>query len=368
MSVKVRKFRTGGWEVDLNVLLPSGERFRERRKFSGTSKSAAQRWGEERERHVLIFGPPQPEKELPTFKEFADRFMTDHVRANGLKPGGVKHKETLLRCHLIPAFGDRPLDSITNADVQRLKDNLRQQKPKSINNTLTVLNTMLKKAVEWDVIERMPCTVRLLKAHSGSIDFFEFGEFDQLIAAAEQCDWQTHLIVLLGGQAGLRSGEMRALRRSDVNFATGKIRVERNEWRGQITTTKSGRIRYVPMTTELASALHRYRHVRGELVLYRHGGQPLTEASVRAATDRAARVAELRRKGPHMLRHTFCSHLAMKGVPVRAIQELAGHQSITTTMRYMHLSPSALDSAIKMLERAKGPTRGDILETDVQHA
>jgi integrase len=154
----------------------------------------------------------------------------------------------------------------------------------------------------------------------------------------------------------------------DVNFATGKLQIEHSEWQGQVTATKSGRVRYVPMTTELAGALRSYRHTRGELVLYRDDETPLTEAVVRAATDRAARVAGLRRKGPHMLRHTFCSHLAMKGVPVRAVQELAGHQTITTTMRYMHLSPSALDSAIQMLERVPMLGRGDILETNAQRA
>ena len=58
----------------------------------------------------------------------------------------------------------------------------------------------------------------------------------------------------------------------------------------------------------------------------------------------------LREIGWHDLRHTFCSHLAMKGAPVRAIQELAGHASIQTTQRYMHLAPSATRSAIDLLE------------------
>ncbi|MGH7437023.1 MAG: tyrosine-type recombinase/integrase [Polyangiaceae bacterium] len=56
----------------------------------------------------------------------------------------------------------------------------------------------------------------------------------------------------------------------------------------------------------------------------------------------------------HKLRHTFCSHLAMRGAPAKAIQELAGHADLSTTLRYMHLSPSALDAAIKLLDRATG--------------
>jgi len=49
-------------------------------------------------------------------------------------------------------------------------------------------------------------------------------------------------------------------------------------------------------------------------------------------------------------RHTFCSHLARRGAPARAIQELAGHHDLGTTQRYMQLSPAALDAAIRLLE------------------
>ena len=64
---------------------------------------------------------------------------------------------------------------------------------------------------------------------------------------------------------------------------------------------------------------------------------------------RVARRANVR-PGVHILRHTFCSHLAMRGAPARAIQELAGHQDLDTTQRYMHLSPAALDAAIRLLD------------------
>jgi integrase len=136
-----------------------------------------------------------------------------------------------------------------------MKDRLNRLKAKSRNNVLTLLNTMLKKAVEWDVIDQMPCTIKLLKAQSASVDFFDFEEFDRLVAAAKKSDWQTHLIVLLAGEAGLRSGEIRALRWVDVNVDARQLRVELSEWRGQFTRTKNGRIRYVPLTTALAEAL-----------------------------------------------------------------------------------------------------------------
>jgi site-specific recombinase XerD len=52
-----------------------------------------------------------------------------------------------------------------------------------------------------------------------------------------------------------------------------------------------------------------------------------------------------------MLRHTFCSHLAAAGVPAKAIQELAGHADLKTTLRYMHLSPGDRDGAMEVLAR-----------------
>ena len=63
----------------------------------------------------------------------------------------------------------------------------------------------------------------------------------------------------------------------------------------------------------------------------------------------------------HILRHTFCSHLAMPGAPARAIQELAGHQDLATTQGYTHLSAAALDAAIRLLETGT-ESRGEMLE------
>jgi integrase len=84
---------------------------------------------------------------------------------------------------------------------------------------------------------------------------------------------------------------------------------------------------------------------------------------VQTRTKRAARKAGLsqhdsRKGGVHILRHTFCSHLAMRGAPARAIQELVGHKDLAMTQRYMHLSPAALDAAIRLLEQPAGPLQG----------
>ena len=98
-------------------------------------------------------------------------------------------------------------------------------------------------------------------------------------------------------------------------------------------------------------------------MLTRKDGRPLTQKMVQNFMKWAARRANIR-PGVHILRHTFCSHLAMRGAPARAIQELAGHQSLSTTQRYMHLSPATLERAIRLLDEPHPvQSRGDIVET-----
>ena len=350
--------------MDVNVRLPNGLRFRERTRASVRSRSAATRWGEDRERHLLQNGLPQAPKEVPTLEQFAGRFVDGHARANQQKPSEIAAKESIIRVHLNPLLGSKRLDAISTEHVQRLKKHLATRKPKTVNNALTVLNTLLKKAVEWGVIDRMPCTIRLLPVPKPSARFHDFADYDRLVAAGRDLGELSEVIVLLGGEAGLRCGEIAALEWRDVDLGKRQLCVQRSDWHGHVTTTKGGRLRYVPMTTRLTDALRQVRHLKGPRVLCDREGSALTPKMVSDHVRRAAARAGLANRGVHVLRHTFCSHLAMKGAPARAIQELAGHQELGTTQRYMHLSPAALEAAIQLLEPpgiAHG--RGDILET-----
>ena len=81
MSVTVRPYRRGGWEVDVAFRLPNGQKYRERTKAPVSSKSGAARWGQDRERHLLRHGPEQPRKEVPTVTTFASRFIDDYAIA-----------------------------------------------------------------------------------------------------------------------------------------------------------------------------------------------------------------------------------------------------------------------------------------------
>src|SRR4249920_922966 len=121
-----------------------------------------------------------------------------------------------------------------------------------------------------------------------SVEFYDFAEFERLVTAAADFDPRAELIVLLGGEAGLRSGEMVALEWTDIDFVTGQICVQRSAWKGQVAAPKGGRLRNVPMTHRLEKALRDSRHLRGPRVLQRDEGGPLTEKLVQVLVGRAA--------------------------------------------------------------------------------
>ena len=113
MSVTVRPYRRGGWHVDIRLRLPDGQPFRQRKRINTPSKSAAQRWGEQRERHLLQHGQPQPKKEVPTLEEFASRFLDGYARANRQKPSGIAAKEMIFRSATMCASTLSPARSTT---------------------------------------------------------------------------------------------------------------------------------------------------------------------------------------------------------------------------------------------------------------
>jgi integrase len=206
---------------------------------------------------------------------------------------------------------------------------------------------MLRYAQEMELLEVVP-KVKLLKVAPPRFDFLTFEELARLVSAVQE-DPVRLALVLLGADAGLRQGETMALEWGDVDLVAGVLTVRRSSWQGVIGTPKSGKERKVPLTGRLKAALKAVRHLRSELVLCHRDGSPLTQSAIEAALRFGCKRAGLRTITSHVLRHTFCSHLAMRGAAPKAIQELVGHSTLTMTLRYMHLAPSALTEAIGLL-------------------
>lgn len=359
MSVTIRDYAGGRKEADIRFRLPNGEIVRKKLVCPVTSTSGARRWAEARERDLyskaLAVRGGKPEKSVPTFDKFAPRFIDEFAVANHHKPSGIASKQSVIDNHLLPRFGSKRLNEITDADIQKLKADLADRNPKTVNNILSVLSKMLKVAADWGEVIEPPVRIRLLKTQDKEMSFYEPSVYVKLIEAAALLGWQDELIVRLGGDAGLRRGEMLGVRDSNVDFVRHVLVVQRNIVLDTDVTTKGMKIRRIPLTARLEELLRRAAEGRRGRLLRPMSGAEMTPKMLRIRMKHIQRKAGLTDNGAlHILRHTFCSHLAMAGVPVMEIQRLAGHAHLSTTMRYMHLAPGADQrAAVDKLEKMR---------------
>ena len=347
--INVRE-RNGHWQYDIVFRWPDGTPFRERKRAPVTSKSGAQRYAQDRERFLLTQGKQaESNGDVPTLKEFWPRVLDEHYRALRRKTSTIESAETAYK-HLA-ILHDKTLDHITNADVSRVKANLASGSPKTANNVLSVLGVTLDCAVDWEVLPAMPCKIKLLPVASKEMSFYEVSVYRKMVKAAAKLGPLYESLILLAGSAGLRAGEIRALKWGDIDLARKIITVSRAIVRGVEDTPKGNRSRQVYMTEELVAALKAFGPAhKKDRVFLNDECEDFSEATLRTRFGAIEQAAGFERtENIHVFRHSFCSHLAMAGVPARTVQELAGHADLKTTLKYMHLSPENKSDAIKTL-------------------
>jgi integrase len=376
--MSVKRTSDGRWRYRVVVDLPNGQQTR----ISGcaprhcNNKDAARQAEKD---HILRAiaaseaATKAPPKEVPTIDGFSSTYLEISKLKN--KPSSVDTKEMLLRMHIKPKLGHLKLDAVSYAVIEDFKvalartpvanaekmlgavkraendntkrvDQLRMLSPKTINNCLTVLRRMLVIAYKRGLIDKLP-EVEWLRTAKPEFDFFTFEEAERLLLASE-CEWRTMILVAL--RTGMRQGELLALRWEDVDLVAGRINVRQNAVWGLIGTPKSGKGREIALGDEVLAALKTHRHLRGELVFCAIDGSMLTSGEMKWPLWRSCKRAGLRRICWHVLRHTFASHLAMRGVLLKAIQELLGHATIMMTMRYAHLAPEIARDAVRLLD------------------
>lgn len=349
MSIRVNQRGGDRYEIDIRWKDHQGVKRRDRCTRRFASLENAQAWAESHERLLILHGKAERRRKVPTAVEFWERFMSGYVLANRQKPSEVKSKQSIWDRHLKDRFAKQRLDTITTEQIQVMKGELGHLSPKRVNNILTVLRTMLRQAVRWGVIATMP-EITEVKTPDVEMEFYDEQHYERVVDASRQLGPHYYLSVLLAGDAGLRAGEIRGLRWRDIDHKQSQLRVQQAEWRGHITAPKSWQSRTIPLTPRLAEALAAHRHLKHERAVL-HKGEPVTEKTLRVMVERCIRkagVAESARP-VHRLRHTFGTRLAAAGATAKQIQALMGHKNLTTTQRYLHLSPSNREAAIALL-------------------
>lgn len=145
---------------------------------------------------------------------------------------------------------------------------------------------------------------------------------------------------------GLRVSELTGLSIGDLDLSGGMVRV----------LGKGGKERIVPVGSRALEALRRYLESRGELAGSREPlflntrGRRINRRSVARIVDAyVLRIAAFKRISPHVLRHTFATHMLEGGADLRAIQELLGHASLSTTQKYTHVG---IDRLMEVYDKA----------------
>lgn len=254
-----RRNQQGKWFYRKMVKLPDGSRVR----VSGTPTRNTRDSAEQAERvHVdrvlrEWHLPPAEKQEVPTFAEwFGGRFWIEWVIGQRNKPSEMEAKQSIYRLHLGPALGSLRLHEITVSHIARLRAELvgRKLSSKRINNILTVLSKALRYALDAQLIASVP-KVGMFKIDRPEIEYWEYDEYARILGAARKRSASWFAAVCLCGEAGLRVGEMKALRWESVDLAARTITVSEQTRRGITGTPKGGRRRVVPMTPTLVEAL-----------------------------------------------------------------------------------------------------------------
>jgi len=285
-----------------------------------------------------------------TFAEAAEEWMRFIEQDRGRKPSTVKNYRNVLKSRLLPAFSDRPLESITTQDIEDWRKSLDGLSNRSKNKLLIQMHGIFRRAQQVYGLEANPLT--RIEKHplrpSGDIEVFSPEEVLALVrAAVSEAD---AAIFLTAAFTGLRLGELLALRWREVDFIGATIRVRASYALGVLTTPKSGKVRAVPMAPDVARVLSRLGQrehwvEEGDLVFAGAAGGYLDGSALRRRYKAALAAAGLRSLRFHDLRHTFGTRMIAKA-DVRRVQEWMGHADIQTTMKYLHYAPRADDARL----------------------
>ena len=355
MSVRKQRRRNSDgllkdfWIVDVKFRHKDGTVERIRKVPRRQTRAAA----EKLERSILsdLEGPRggdqtgQEAVSSPTLATFVQEFLTNYVEANN-KPSEAHTKRVIFALHLLPELGTKKVDMISARDIDSYKAKKLASglAAKTVNNHLAVLRKALRVAFEWNLSTKV-VSIRPLKVKLPDVRFLSFDQAAELVAATEP-RWRAMVVVALN--TGLRQGELLALGWSHVDLENGRLVVRDNDWKGIVGSPKSGRMREVPLNEMALAALAEHPRI-GKLVFCRQDGTRLTYQQCRRPLMRACVKGAVPLVQWHGLRHTFASHLVMRGVQLKAVQELLGHSTQAMTERYAHLTPDVRRDAVSVL-------------------
>jgi integrase len=296
-----------------------------------------------------------------TVKQVADQWLED-ARAGAVrnrsgdiyKPAAVRAYEKALRRHIIPALGARKFSQVQRVDVQELVDTIHDSglSPSSIRGAIMPLKAIYRRAVARGQMAINPTTGLEMPADRGQrVRIVSPEHAVTLLGALGEQDrplWATAMY------AGLRCGELRALRWDDVELLDGVIHVQHgwDDREGEIAPKSRSAFRKVPMPEILRGHLEALcKRAGGDVLVFGKAGQAFDPRRVAERAKAAWKDRSLDGLGLHDCRHTYASFMIAAGANAKSLSTYMGHANIATTFdRYGHLMPGNESEAAELLD------------------
>lgn len=253
---------------------------------------------------------------------------------------------------VVMQFGDTALAQLSHSIVRSWLASLKDEglSAKSINRKISTLKSFFKYQLKTGTIRQTPMTKVVAPKNEKRLpNFVADKDIQTLFAHVEFPDtWKgqtERLLMLLFYQTGMRLAEAIELKESGVNFSNHTLKV----------LGKGNKERIIPMNPELKVALQAYLHKKrveipqsAETLFVTDKGKPLSPRSVYTSVKHyLSLVTTIQKRSPHVLRHTFATHLTNNGADLNAVKELLGHSSLAATQVYTHNTIEKLKNIYK---------------------
>jgi len=239
-------------------------------------------------------------------------------------------------------FGDTPLSDIKTVFVRSWLAELKEQgmESRSINRKISTLKSFFKYQLRQQTILVSPMTAIISPKVSKRLpQFVDKKDISTLLEDVEFPDtWEgktDELILQLFYNTGIRQAELVGLKEVDISKNNGTIKV----------LGKGSKERIIPVSNPLMNAMQQYMAEKKRLLekydtnflLVTAAGKKLYPRYVYNCVNKyLSLVTTIDKKSPHVLRHTFATHLMNSGADLNAVKELLGHSSLAATQVYTH--------------------------------
>lgn len=324
-----------------------GQRFSAPKTF--LAKVDAEAWLADVDRDIAAgtWEPPTADDRSPETPKTLEPYAQAWLEGRAIRDTTRALYRRLLTNCIIPAFGSTGLRNITPAKVRAWYFGMKAT-PTQQANAYALLKSILHDAVEDELIRVNPCKVKggAVKTRASEPEAITDAELAKYLEAVPE---KYRMALLLAGWCALRSGEVRGLRRRDLDLTAGVVRVEQQAVRlgGKHVITKpktAAGVRVVAIPVHVIPALREWlatqpvRGADGLLFTAGDGRSPLSQQTLRDAHVVGREAIGRPGLTIHGLRHTSLTLAAQAGATVAELQARAGHTTATQALRYQHAS------------------------------